>query len=701
MKGHGSGLPAWTRRRAVSLLAQVAGVSGLGTSLSVSAQAAAPAALGGLPTISFLYNWQGAFDSAGAALAQQAGEHIGAKIGARVQMLHNGCCGGGAGYIIPLILSGHGPDVYTGCCEDLAGFVSQGMLLNLDPYIKRDNINPNVWSRNQYAGFTFPSGQYALPVYAGPHVFAYDQTVFDDLGLAYPDDAWDYEEATKIWRQVTATKGNQHRYGAQISWFNAYWEGPYLLRGWGGQEMDATHTRCEVTSPASNDALSWLYEQLDAGTLSTRDVNPWPLGTQTVFVTQWGGTISYDASALRNSYKWRYIPYPRWPVRHATDMNIDFYGISAQTKYPELAWALLKEVSGPGTYWQRFITMRVTLTPPCINSLWEEFIRIAETVAPPLRGKNLEAFMHTALNGWGYTQQYYEYEPVQADAILGSYLAKLPTHALTPTQAMAEAAKQIDALEVQGARYQSQQSAAMAVINKDVLRNAPFPTPGTTGIGQPPSAAAHGTVAVSASGVYTLVGDGADVWNPTTNCVFAGTMSTAQTAEFVCRVTGLANIDCPHLSQWAKVGLIACGDLSDAAAAITMELTGQNGLVLQMHPYAGGGWASQGPTSATSSAGLIGGQLLTLPNSKKLANYLTHPVWLRLARHGLAWQASTSLDGKSWAAAGVPEGIEMGGAWIGLFATAHNSSFGGKGRIKATFDNVNFRAEEFYQIGTP
>ena len=43
----------------------------------------------------------------------------------------------------------------------------------------------------------------------------------------------------------------------------------------------------------------------------------------------------------------------------------------------------------------------------------------------------------------------------------------------------------------------------------------------------------------------------------------------------------------------------------------------------------------------------------------------------------------------------------MGGAWIGLFATSHNGDFGGKGTIKATFDNVSFPVNAVCQIGNP
>ncbi len=80
--------------------------------------------------------------------------------------------------------------------------------------------------------------------------------------------------------------------------------------------------------------------------------------------------------------------------------------------------------------------------------------------------------------------------------------------------------------------------------------------------------------------------------------------------------------------------------------------------------------------------------------------YLLRPIWLRLVRDGLAWTAYTSLDGKTWAQAGNQMGVEMGGAWVGLFATSHNSSFSRKGLIRVRFDNVSFAVKQAFQIGT-
>lgn len=43
----------------------------------------------------------------------------------------------------------------------------------------------------------------------------------------------------------------------------------------------------------------------------------------------------------------------------------------------------------------------------------------------------------------------------------------------------------------------------------------------------------------------------------------------------------------------------------------------------------------------------------------------------------------------------------MGAACVGLFATAHHSSFGGKGVIRAQCDQVTFPVAQAYEIGTP
>jgi len=167
----------------------------------------------------------------------------------------------------------------------------------------------------------------------------------------------------------------------------------------------------------------------------------------------------------------------------------------------------------------------------------------------------------------------------------------------------------------------------------------------------------------SDAGVYTLVGDGVDVWSPTSNCVFAGSPSTAQKAQFTCRVTGLANVDCPQPSDWVKVGLMAAADLSDTAPALTLEVTGAHGSYSQSLAAWYSGWVAGAPGAATEP-GLLPSSGLTLDLKKPAANYLAHPVWLRLTRDGISWTFASSTDGgdlERWRQDRGPDGRSLGG----------------------------------------
>lgn len=64
-----------------------------------------------------------------------------------------------------------------------------------------------------------------------------------------------------------------------------------------------------------------------------------------------------------------------------------------------------------------------------------------------------------------------------------------------------------------------------------------------------------------------------------------------------------------------------------------------------------------------------------------------------------ACAAHAGLSPPRTASGGV--GVEMGAAWVGLFATAHHSAFAGKGVIRAQCDHVTFPVAQAYQIGTP
>lgn len=346
--------------------------------------------------------------------------------------------------------------------------------------------------------------------------------------------------------------------------------------------------------------------------------------------------------------------------------------------------------------------MRFQLVLPPTRGFWGDWAAFVRTVAPPLAGKYLEAFTVAAQQGRAFNHPAFAYNSDGAYATIGNYIPNIVNRKLSVEEGLRQATQAVNAFEEasKAMALAAEKTAALLRSSSAQKGAVLFPAPSRKGFGVAPSAAPKGYITHS-GGSWTLVGDGADVWTNSDNCTFAGIPWRSSSGTFTCRVVSVANIDCPHLSQWAKIGLMARGDLSDDAPMVLICVSGANGVFTDVRPTAGVTPAQQGPVSPPPTSGLIAAKYVTKPNTQKHANYLLKPVWLRLQRQGAKWLPYSSLDGKTWAAAGTPVVAEMAGCWVGIFCLSHNGSFGGKGRIKATFDNLSFTPTVEAQLGQP
>jgi hypothetical protein len=386
---------------------------------------------------------------------------------------------------------------------------------------------------------------------------------------------------------------------------------------------------------------------------------------------------------------------PVGPKGRFTAAFESFYAASAATRYPELCWEFIKWLTYEKT-WPRYM-MHLALQGPVRKDLWPEWESIVLSVAPPLRSVHLDTLVEQVQRDELWTGFPFRYSDSQAGTIIGEAIANILSRQVSVVEGLEQAARKLRGLEAAGAAIAEANLAAIRALKT----GGPLQPPPVQGIGNPPQPVPAGYVVAGPGGTYTLTGDGADVWNPTANCVFAGSASTAEEADFVCRVTLLANLTCPSISPWAKAGLYVAGDLSDLAPALTLEATAQNGVWWQVQVTASAGWQAGGPPSANTATGLVGPAVLDVAKPTKTGNVLQKPIWLRLHRKGLTWTAYTSWDGRTWTQASPPLGLDAGGVWVGLFSTAHNGDFGGKGTVRAVFDHVSFPVTKFVQIGSP
>jgi len=175
---------------------------------------------------------------------------------------------GGTGYLpkTRALLLSRAIDVFE--APLVSDFANQRTIENLEPWIARDldttDYLPGALDR--FAAFTWSDGayhRYALPIYYGVRMNAYDRQIFRDFGVDTLSPAPSPQEVLDKAARMTGTnpKTGKTTYGL-------YFEGRHKLflvtnlldafgGAWGGINRDGT-LRCTWTLPQNEEAVLWL-----------------------------------------------------------------------------------------------------------------------------------------------------------------------------------------------------------------------------------------------------------------------------------------------------------------------------------------------------------------------------------------------------------------------------------------------------------
>ncbi len=189
----------------------------------------------------------------------------------------------------------------------------------------------------------------------------------------------------------------------------------------------------------------------------------------------------------------------------------------------------------------------------------------------------------------------------------------------------------------------------------------PTPSPSPTPVDLPPpwlhqdvgSVGIVGDASYS-GGVFTIDGDGADIWG-TADAFHFVYQSLAGDGEIYARVVSIENTD-----TWAKAGVMIREELTADSTHATSAVTTGNGIAFQRRTTTGG--------SSEHTAG--GGY--------------SAPYWVRMVRSGDTFTSYESDNGTSWTEIGSASISMSTNVYIGLAVTSHD----GSQLCTAEFDNV-------------
>jgi multiple sugar transport system substrate-binding protein len=333
-------------------------------------------------------------------------------------------------------MAGTGPDVSGACCNILPDWGRQGILVNLDPLIKRDSrqVPLSDYVEFQLKTWYLPErGQFALPMYLGIFGLYYSRQLFQRKGVPFPDDTWTWDRWREAMVRLTDTSERTWGYFQSINFPRP----GILIRQNGGNQVDPKDNRRAVfDSPQALGALQWLHDRMhkDRALAMSADITGASgLGFRNVYNAVAAGKLGMllDGSWILARWlkeqpdlvaEWDVAQLPKGPVQRDGGATVDGWAIWNGTKHLDMAWEFMKFLQSDP--WIEIATSIVG-QQPARKSWQERFVELTKKTYPQLADKNLRAFIEPIKGNYARPEQFFlkdvEAKRIWADAVTATF----------------------------------------------------------------------------------------------------------------------------------------------------------------------------------------------------------------------------------------------------------------------------------------
>lgn len=257
----------------------------------------------------------------------------------------------GASYqdvLITEIEAGTAPDVFWIPGTDVARFAEAGLILNLADIAAAD---AEFSADDFYAGpmgFLTTSAEEGVPALWGlprdVSAFAiyYNQDLFDEAGLDYPETGWTWDEFKAAADAINALGDDIYGFGMNAWWAN--WG--YMINAAGSSFFNEDFSACGLNNEATTAGLQFakdLFDSEAAVPWGTDSEPPFLAGNVGMFMNGRWATPGTIANA---TFNWDVASLPVGPSGKQT--NWLFWGayvVNAKTANPEAAWDLVTRLT--------------------------------------------------------------------------------------------------------------------------------------------------------------------------------------------------------------------------------------------------------------------------------------------------------------------------------------------------------------------
>ena len=246
------------------------------------------------------------------------------------------------------------PDIIASEVNMFVSFADKDVFLDLKPFMDKDktfnlgDFFPEVVDR-----YTVNGKVLGIPRDTAPMACVYyNKKLFDEAGLPYPTDDWDWNDL--LAKAQKLTKVDKDGKVIQYGFYSDMW--PNFVLSDGGKIVDDVKhpTKCLLNSPESMEGLQFLVDLSHKYKVSptSNTFRNLGLGVIQMFMMQRVAMFHsgiWETPVVRKAkdFDWDVAMFPKSPKgirKFATGGTA--YGILKTTKYPEQAWEVLKALSG-------------------------------------------------------------------------------------------------------------------------------------------------------------------------------------------------------------------------------------------------------------------------------------------------------------------------------------------------------------------
>ncbi|SIP87609.1 carbohydrate ABC transporter substrate-binding protein, CUT1 family [Alkalispirochaeta americana] len=252
------------------------------------------------------------------------------------------------------MVGGTAPDVFWMNVPNFPRYAENGHLLNLQPYLDAAGIDPSVYPQDLIDRYRLDGEIHVIPEQFDTIALAYNRRLFDEAGLSYPDETWDWNTLREKALLLTKDRSSGRQYGfiansdSQAGYYN------FMVMN-GGRIISEDRKTSGFRDTGSIEAIQFLVDLMykDRSAPPGQELyelnNPLDLfvsgSAAMATIGAWSVPVVYGALGEDVNV----APLPKSPStgeRRSIIHGLGWAG-SARTKYPDETWLLLEHLISP------------------------------------------------------------------------------------------------------------------------------------------------------------------------------------------------------------------------------------------------------------------------------------------------------------------------------------------------------------------